>query len=119
MTPRSRRSLLSLGVAAALAGSLGARGSDDEPEPNEANAIVSIGDSVASGEGNLGSTRHPWDEPRCHRSGSAGQTIAGRMAASANPGTAFYSFACSGGRSAQALYKMRTSPLARSSSTRS
>jgi hypothetical protein len=96
VTPRSRRTLLSHAVAAALAGSLGACGSDDEPEPNEGTSIVSIGESVASGEGNPGSFRHPWDEARCHRSGAAGQTIAGRKAASANPGTAFYSFACSG-----------------------
>jgi hypothetical protein len=85
-----------IAVALALATGLAACGSNDEPEPNEGTAIVSIGDSLASGEGNPAHTRHPWLERRCHRSAAAGQTLAGERAAIANPGTAFYSFACSG-----------------------
>ena len=72
-------------------------GSDDEgPEPNEGTAIVSIGDSVASGEGNPARQGPDWEERRCHRSAAAGQSLAGRQAASENPGLVFHSFACSG-----------------------
>ena len=91
------RAVLAVAIAVALGASLSACGSDNgnESKPLNGPAIVSIGDSVASGEGNPETVRHRWDEPRCHRSSAAGQTIAGVDAANAN-GMAFYSFACSG-----------------------
>jgi hypothetical protein len=73
----------------------GGSGNGSEATALAGPAIISIGDSVASGEGNPETVRHRWDEPRCHRSSAAGQTIAGQNAANAN-GMIFYSFACSG-----------------------
>jgi hypothetical protein len=40
--------------------------------------VVSIGDSVASGEGNPDATPHTWLEPRCHRSLRSGAALAAR-----------------------------------------
>jgi lysophospholipase L1-like esterase len=63
--------------------------------------IASLGDSVASGEGNPdGSSlfRPAWREPRCHRSTRSGAEQAERALQVANPQTriVFHSLACSG-----------------------
>ena len=91
------RAVLAVAIAVAFGISLSSCGSGSGTESTalKGPAIVSLGDSVASGEGNPESVRHRWDEPRCHRSIAAGQTIAGMNAAIAH-GMTFYSFACSG-----------------------
>jgi lysophospholipase L1-like esterase len=58
--------------------------------------IVSIGDSVASGEGNPARDGPAWEDRRCHRSAAAGQTLAARKAQRSHPDLGYASFACSG-----------------------
>jgi lysophospholipase L1-like esterase len=85
-------------VAAALAlvGGLVACEDGDDPDSNQGSAIVSIGDSVASGEGNPAPEGPRWVDRRCHRAAIAGQTLAGEEAVRARPELRFVSFACSG-----------------------
>jgi hypothetical protein len=84
-------------VAAALALAAGVLACDgDDPDSNKGTAIVSIGDSVASGEGNPAPKRPRWIDRRCHRAAIAGQTLAGEAAIRARPELRFVSFACSG-----------------------
>lgn len=62
--------------------------------------IVSMGDSIASGEGNpdIGIPNLRWVDTRCHRSASSGHARAARLIEDADPHTsvAFLSVACSG-----------------------
>jgi hypothetical protein len=62
--------------------------------------IISIGDSVASGEGNPDGLRidgRPrWEDRQCHLSVLAGQTLAATNAQRSNSELGFRSFACSG-----------------------
>jgi hypothetical protein len=65
--------------------------------------IVSLGDSVASGEGNpdhvaFGGQSGGWDNRQCHRSGLSGPAQAARRLEQADPHTSvtFLSLACSG-----------------------
>ena len=82
-----------MGLAAAGCGS----GGDDETTgPNNGSAIVSLGDSVASGEGNPAHSLPRWENRACHRSETAGQTIAGRKAQASNPDLGFFNYSCSG-----------------------
>lgn len=84
-------------MAAALAVVAGIAACDgDEPEPPSGTTIVSIGDSVASGEGNPAPKRPRWIDRRCHRAAVAGQTLAGEEAVRARPELRFVTFACSG-----------------------
>jgi hypothetical protein len=59
--------------------------------------IVSLGDSVASGEGNIDRPGH-WNDPRCHRSARAGPVLAARQLELADPQTSvtLVDLACSG-----------------------
>jgi lysophospholipase L1-like esterase len=59
--------------------------------------IVSLGDSVASGEGNADRTGR-WNDRRCHRSARAGPVLAARQLESADPQTSvtLVDLACSG-----------------------
>jgi lysophospholipase L1-like esterase len=72
-------------------------GDDDSSEPRH--LIVSVGDSVASGEGNPAPGLFRWQSPFwCHRSATSGQAIAARELIAAHPDSSFQfvSFACSG-----------------------
>jgi uncharacterized protein YkwD/plastocyanin len=68
--------------------------------------IVSVGDSIGSGEGNpdLGRGEHPdgirWNDRACHRSARGGPAQAARLLEAADPKTSvtFVHLACSGGR---------------------
>ena len=83
-------------AAALLAGCLGIGGDDSPGRPQ---LIVSVGDSVASGEGNPEPGILRWQSPQwCHRSATSGQAIAARELIAANPEESlrFTSFACSG-----------------------
>ncbi|HEX6586593.1 MAG TPA: SGNH/GDSL hydrolase family protein [Solirubrobacterales bacterium] len=93
-----RRRVLGLIGAMVLAAAvvLASCDGDVDPEPNEGTAIVSIGDSVASGEGNPARRGRPWLDRRCHRSATAGQTFAAEEARQERPDIGFFSFACSG-----------------------
>jgi hypothetical protein len=59
--------------------------------------IVSLGDSVASGEGNIDRAGH-WNDERCHRSARAGPVLAARRLELADPQTTvtLVDLACSG-----------------------
>ncbi len=59
--------------------------------------IVSLGDSVASGEGNIDRTGR-WNDRRCHRSARAGPVLAARQLELADPQTSvtLVDLACSG-----------------------
>ena len=59
--------------------------------------IVSLGDSVASGEGNIDRPGH-WNDQRCHRSARAGPVLAARQLELADPQTSvtLVDLACSG-----------------------
>ena len=102
---RGRSALSTLGAlicilaSSGLSGCLGF-GGDDEQEPAEGeDLIVSVGDSVASGEGNPASSGRRWLRPaRCHRAEVSGQRIAAAELIGANPdsGLRFISYACSG-----------------------
>jgi lysophospholipase L1-like esterase len=91
-----RGAVLAAALALALAAGLMACDGGDDPESDEGPAIVSIGDSVASGEGNPAAKRPRWIDRRCHRAAIAGQTLAGEEAVRARPELRFVSFACSG-----------------------
>jgi hypothetical protein len=64
--------------------------------PNDGAAIVSLGDSVAAGEGNPAHSGTRWENRACHRSPIAGQSIAARKAQATNPELGFFDYACSG-----------------------
>ena len=83
-------------AALALVGGLSACDDGDDTDSKQGSAIVSIGDSVASGEGNPAPERPRWVDRRCHRAAIAGQTLAGEEAVRARPELRFVSFACSG-----------------------
>ena len=83
-------------IAAMLAASGCGSSDDGSPPPNEGNVIVSIGDSVASGEGNPAAEGPRWEERRCHRSATAGQALAANQVRQEHPELGFVSFACSG-----------------------
>lgn len=75
-------------------------GGDDgetDPDPAGDHLVVSLGDSVASGEGNPDG-RDPvhWQSRRCHRSLRSGQALAATEALGAEAADRFVSFACSG-----------------------
>lgn len=79
---------------------LGCGSSDDgdaDPDPAGDRLVVSLGDSVASGEGNPDG-RNPvrWQSRRCHRSLRSGQAIAATEALGMEAADRFVSFACSG-----------------------
>ncbi len=79
-----------------LAGCLGIDG--DEPKPGQ-HLLVSVGDSVASGEGNPAPGIIRWQSPSwCHRSATSGQALAARevIESHADSSLRFLSFACSG-----------------------
>jgi lysophospholipase L1-like esterase len=79
-----------------FAGCLGVGGGDSEQGRH---LIVSVGDSVASGEGNPAPGILHWQLPSwCHRSATSGQAIAARELIAAHPNASlhFLSFACSG-----------------------
>jgi lysophospholipase L1-like esterase len=106
-----RRGLRWIGavLAATAVTSLAACGSNDQAEPNPGDhLIVSIGDSVASGEGNPnphGAFR--WLRPTtpCHRSEISGQRIAAEDVIDAHPelDLSFRSFACTGASTQKGL----------------
>jgi hypothetical protein len=81
-----------MALAAAGCGSSG----DETTGPNNGSAIASLGDSVASGEGNPAPGGTRWENRACHRSSIAGQTIAARKAQRENPDLGFFDYACSG-----------------------
>jgi len=91
--------VVSMALAASLGGCFGS-GGEDEPEPAQSDlVIVSVGDSVASGEGNPAPKRPHWFRPsRCHRSRVSGQRFAAEGLIRDNPEAAlhFVSYACSG-----------------------
>ncbi|MGZ5356167.1 MAG: SGNH/GDSL hydrolase family protein [Solirubrobacterales bacterium] len=70
---------------------------DGDPNPAGGHLVVSLGDSVASGEGNPDG-RNPvrWQSRRCHRSLRSGQALASTEALAAEAADRFVSFACSG-----------------------
>jgi hypothetical protein len=70
--------------------------SGDKPPPNDGSAIASLGDSVASGEGNPSPHGPRWENGACHRSPIAGQAIAAKQAQKDHPGLGFFDYACSG-----------------------
>ncbi len=89
-------------IAALLAASalaITACGSDGDTDADPAgdHLVVSLGDSVASGEGNPDG-RDPvrWQSRRCHRSLRSGQALAATEALGAEAADRFVSFACSG-----------------------
>jgi lysophospholipase L1-like esterase len=91
--------MLSCATAAlGLGGCLG--NGDDEPdvEPGQ-RLIVSIGDSVAAGQGNPAPGEPEWLSRRCYRSTVSGHWIAARQVIEANPQAelGLASLACSGG----------------------
>ncbi len=95
----TRRALLA-GIAvstlALAAAGCGSNGGETTTGPNNGSAIVSLGDSVAAGEGNPARSGPPWENPACHRSPIAGQTFAARKAQRRNPELGFFDYACSG-----------------------
>jgi lysophospholipase L1-like esterase len=78
----------------------GSNGGDEEPQPPPPGGdhlVVSIGDSVASGEGNPDVGPGPdWQSPRCHRSLRSGQAVAAARVLGDEFGERFVSVACSG-----------------------
>jgi lysophospholipase L1-like esterase len=89
----------------------------DEPESDSGkNLIVSIGDSVAAGQGNPAPTSPAWISHRCYRSELSGQWIAAERVINADPSPALElrSFACSGATVANGLVgEQDMGPLAR------
>jgi GDSL-like Lipase/Acylhydrolase family len=83
-----------LAALAAVAAGCGAGGSTSGP--NQGSAIVSIGDSVASGEGNPNPSGPRWENRACHRSSIAGQTFAAEEAQKKHPELGFFNYSCSG-----------------------
>lgn len=101
-----RRAPLAGAVAFAVAvASAGCGSGDGSPPPNQGSAIVSIGDSVASGEGNPAPSGPRWESRACHRSGTAGQTIAAREVQERHPEIGFLNYACSGASIEKGLLK--------------
>ena len=94
----TRRALLAglAGCGIVLAGIGCGSSGDEETGPNNGTAIASLGDSVASGEGNPARSGAPWENRACHRSPIAGQTIAALQAQKANPDLGFFNYSCSG-----------------------
>src|SRR6266496_3553522 len=93
----TRRALLAgLAVAFVVLAAAGCGSGGDTTEANNGSAIVSLGDSVASGEGNRSNSRPRWENRACHRSPLAGQALAARQAQKSHPGLGFFDFACSG-----------------------
>lgn len=77
----------------------GCLGIGDGNSDQSRDLIVSVGDSVASGEGNPAPGIFRWQSPAwCHRSATSGQAIAARELIAAHPDASlrFISFACSG-----------------------
>jgi lysophospholipase L1-like esterase len=89
---RANGSVAATALLAALIAACGSSG----PEPPQGTVIVSIGDSVASGEGNPAPSGPRWENRACHRSATAGQTIAAREVQRDHPEIGFLDFACSG-----------------------
>jgi lysophospholipase L1-like esterase len=87
---------LAISCAALAAAGCGSGGGDTTTGPNNGSAIVSLGDSVASGEGNPSRSGPRWENRACHRSPIAGQTIAAQKAQQSNPDLGFFDYACSG-----------------------
>jgi lysophospholipase L1-like esterase len=89
-----------LACAAAVLGLSGCLWSgDDEPEVEPGQRlIVSIGDSVAAGQGNPAPSEPEWLSHRCYRSTLSGHWIAAREVIEANPSAdlGLASLACSG-----------------------
>ena len=115
-SPPTRASVPAACAAAAivLAGCLGIGGDENEPE-HGGNLIVSIGDSVAAGQGNPAPTQPHWLSHRCYRSTLSGQWIAAHEVIASNPPAdlGFVSFACSGATIDQGLLgAQRTGPFA-------
>jgi GDSL-like Lipase/Acylhydrolase family len=81
---------------ALAASGCGSGGGDETTGPNNGTAIVSLGDSVAAGEGNPAPRNPRWENLACHRSPVAGQTFAARKAQRKNPELGFFDYACSG-----------------------
>jgi hypothetical protein len=101
-----RRAPLAGAVAFAVAvASAGCGSGDGSPPPNQGSAIVSIGDSVASGEGNPAPSAPRWESRPCHRSATAGQTIAAREVQERHPEIGFLNYACSGASIEKGLLK--------------
>jgi lysophospholipase L1-like esterase len=80
LIPRPSIALLAV-LAAVLTGVSGCGGGDEEPVPPSDHLIVSLGDSVASGEGNPDrparvGARAGWAVRRCHRSRRSGHALA-------------------------------------------
>jgi lysophospholipase L1-like esterase len=98
---RGARGALAAIVAAAFAAGCGSDG--DDTAPNEGTAVVAIGDSVASGEGNPAPTRPRWENTACHRSAISGETIAARRVESDHPEIGYVNYACSGATVAKGL----------------
>lgn len=101
-------------ASAIFAGCLGI--GEDEPEPEHGeNLIVSVGDSVAAGQGNPAPDSPRWLSHRCYRSTLSGHWIAGHEVIDANPDAAldFVSLACSGATIDRGLLgAQRTGPFA-------
>jgi hypothetical protein len=95
------RGALAAIVAAAFATGCGSDG--DDSTPNEGTAMVAIGDSVASGEGNPAPTRPRWENTACHRSAISGETIAAGRVQSDQPEIGYVNYACSGATIAKGL----------------
>jgi hypothetical protein len=89
-----------LGAIALAAMAVGCGGSEDEGDVLGTTAgrgvVVSIGDSVASGEGNPARSAPRWLDRRCHRSATSGQTLAAIEARRSHAELGYVSFACSG-----------------------
>lgn len=88
--------IASIALALALAGCLGCGGGGTEAGRH---LVVSVGDSVASGEGNPMRGLPRWLDPSwCHRSPKSGQAVAANELIASHPGRSlqYVSFACSG-----------------------
>jgi GDSL-like Lipase/Acylhydrolase family len=85
---------------AAIASGCGSGDDDEQGEVLGTNGgrpvVVSIGDSVASGEGNPAQSGPPWLDRRCHRSETSGQTLAAHQAQTSRPDLGYVNVACSG-----------------------
>lgn len=106
MGPRRSALCLSLALACAI-GALGAGGcGGDDDESEGSRVIVSIGDSVASGEGNPTSRElgRLWLTPqKCHRSPLSGHQLAAAEIRRREPEIGFVSYACTGATIAHGL----------------
>jgi hypothetical protein len=97
-----RLGLAALGAIAlaAMASGCGSGDRGDQGDVEGATAgrplIVSIGDSVASGEGNPAGSEPRWLDRRCRRSATSGQTLAAKRAQGSRPDLGYVNVACSG-----------------------